>query len=430
MGITREITKDYVTFVHGDLGGSERVQSAQLYRSIEPDELDRLKGVVDVPGLFHVMMASEDAVFRLHCLASDSQKDESSLFHYIKVILPNRADHGKFASSSPGPSYRMAHDAFTHVLWALLFDAWTHEAAVWQADCTTLERFAEALAKLPHEQAWSIIRRRSFIIAEKYVAGPDFYQQRHKPTSERDQIFENWQLFISHMLVHHDLVYSIKIQDVGRVCLALWSLMFIFPAAGKHKYASHSLRVLTNLAYVYPKPLREAFMHSWIINPSGKPEGGRGVDWLVELYNLYIKVIHSGASSNFGIDQIIKVSPLVKLYKTVFNNFMFNYHLLGRTVRHAPPNMAETLERLGRRVRRDAAMAFTPGRTSKFQAKDATAWVPATPFRTYPSAAYSVWSTLSDTSFSLPQIDELVIEWPIFFIFVSQKGVQSRFANM
>ena len=92
------------------------------------------------------------------------------------------------------------------------------------------------------------------------------------------------------MLIHTDLYHSIKLQDVGRVCLAVYHLVFIFAATGKHKYASHMTRVLNNIAYVFPGPLREAFLTSWTINPSGKLLGGRGVDWLVELFNMYLKV--------------------------------------------------------------------------------------------------------------------------------------------
>ncbi|KZV86385.1 hypothetical protein EXIGLDRAFT_622052, partial [Exidia glandulosa HHB12029] len=353
-GITDEIADEYVTLVHGDLGGSERVLSAQLFRSCDITSTAQLKSVVDVPGLFHALMASEDAIFRLHVLPKDARDDvapdskQSNIFTYIRQLLPK--DYNKFASSSPGPTFRRAHDTFTHIFWALILECWELEAAEWSAGCTTLEQFASALDDLPDAVAWRVIEELSIKIASKYVAGPDFHKERSRPLAERDQNQENMKLYLAHMFVHTDLNYSIKIQDVGRVVQAMCVLIFIYAAAKKHKYTAHMLRVLVNLAYNFPPLLKEAFLTSWIINPSGKPHGGRGVDWLVELYNLYIKVVHSGSSSNFGMDQMIKVSPLIKLYKVVFNNFVVNYYMLGRTVKHAKADMTDTIDLLRKKI--------------------------------------------------------------------------------
>ncbi|EJD32818.1 hypothetical protein AURDEDRAFT_77436 [Auricularia subglabra TFB-10046 SS5] len=375
-GITDDIANEYVTFVHGDLGGSERLLSAQLFRSIESTPLAQFKGVVDVPGLFHTVMASADAVFRLHVLPGDARRDETapSVFKYIKLLLPKPVEHNKFKSSSPGPSFRRAHDTFTNIMNGLLLECWLREAALWNPSCTTLSSFASELKKVGNAaEAWRVIEKISLDIAKKYVAGPDFYETRSQPDENRDCIQENWQLYLAHTLIHTDLYHSIKLQDVGRVVYAVFHLLFIFAASKKNKYASHMTRVLHNLAYVFPDPLREAFLTSWTINPSGKAGGGRGVDWLVELFNLYLKVVHSGASSNFGLEQIIKVSTLIKLYKVAFQNFVLSYHLVGRTTKHGAPDMTETLDRLRRVMRADGILDHQPGRSSKYEVPDAMA---------------------------------------------------------
>lgn len=95
-GITDAIADEFVTFVHGDLGGSERILSAQLFRSREETSTERLSSIVDVPGLFHAVMASEDAVFRLHVLPQDARFElepgQSHIFKYIRQLLPNGSD--------------------------------------------------------------------------------------------------------------------------------------------------------------------------------------------------------------------------------------------------------------------------------------------------------------------------------------------------
>ena len=86
---------------------------------------------------------------------------------------------------------------------------------------------------------------------------------------------------------------------------------------------------------------------SWIINPSGKADGGRGVDWLVELINLFLKVIYCGKYSNMTLENIIKHSTLISILRHVFENAMKNYHILIRTVRHA--SKRSVLSRLWRK---------------------------------------------------------------------------------
>jgi hypothetical protein len=59
----------------------------------------------------------------------------------------------------------------------------------------------------------------------------------------------------------------------------------------------------------------EVIRNNWLVNPTGKPDGFCGADWLVELNNLYTKVIHSGAGSNYMIKRIIEEFILIDLYR-------------------------------------------------------------------------------------------------------------------
>jgi hypothetical protein len=61
----------------------------------------------------------------------------------------------------------------------------------------------------------------------------------------------------------------------------------------------------------------EVIQNNWLVNPTGKPDSFYGADRLVELNNLYTKVIYGGAGSNYTIKCIIKEGTgLDKQYKT------------------------------------------------------------------------------------------------------------------
>ena len=103
--------------------------------------------------------------------------------------------------------------------------------------------------------------------------------------------------------------------DVGRVetCLRRW--IPIFKATGKHKYANNLLEFFFDLYFVYPEDLRRVVRYNWLCNPTGKPMGFRGGDWILELYNLLLKVVYGGSSSNFSVKRISDESVLIQLYR-------------------------------------------------------------------------------------------------------------------
>ena len=73
---------------------------------------------------------------------------------------------------------------------------------------------------------------------------------------------------------------------------------------------------MVDVHFVYPESLRKAVRYNWLCNPTGTPMGFRGVDWLLELENLYTKVIYGGSGSNYTVERIIVESPLIELYRT------------------------------------------------------------------------------------------------------------------
>ncbi|KAI6102005.1 hypothetical protein EDD16DRAFT_1474112 [Pisolithus croceorrhizus] len=58
-----------------------------------------------------------------------------------------------------------------------------------------------------------------------------------------------------------------------------------------------------------------------LVNPSGQQGKFQGVDWCVELNNLFIKVINGGKFSNHTILCIILEFPLVQVYRNLHSVF-------------------------------------------------------------------------------------------------------------
>ncbi|KAI0631313.1 hypothetical protein C8Q77DRAFT_1027115, partial [Trametes polyzona] len=83
-----------------------------------------------------------------------------------------------------------------------------------------------------------------------------------------------------------------------------------------------------------------------LVNPTGKPTAFRAVDWVVELLNLYTKVIYGGEGSNFTKDRVIAESILVLLYRSSHANIERNFQLPGLTYKHAEKDMRATFSKI------------------------------------------------------------------------------------
>ena len=70
----------------------------------------------------------------------------------------------------------------------------------------------------------------------------------------------------------------------------LWHWVPMFLACGKHKYATHISKFLQDLHDTYLERLSHVIQMHWLCNLIGTPDGFSGVDWWVELNNLYTKV--------------------------------------------------------------------------------------------------------------------------------------------
>lgn len=301
-------TENIVIFLHGDLGTGERIHSARIRRAIERTAQRRLQFVIFIPGLFHTKMACVDALCRLFIDPMDSRKDDSSFFAFVDRMYPTESS--KIASNKAG--FQKFNDCITRVGTADRLECWRSYIEDQYTDCFTLEDFASI------EPSFGDVLQLSYTLARKYssaIADIERFRVTDTPTSNRDLQYENTLLRLDYFMLYEELAYSIRSGDVGRIetCLRRW--IPIFRGVGKHKYAAMLLDFLLDVHFVYPEPLRRAVRYNWLCNVKGTENTFRGVDWLLEVNNLYTKVIYGGSGSNNAIDRIVKESVLISLFR-------------------------------------------------------------------------------------------------------------------
>lgn len=85
---------------------------------------------------------------------------------------------------------------------------------------------------------------------------------------------------------------------------------------------------------------------NWLLNPTGRPDGFCAVDWVVELNNLYTKVVYGGKFSNCTLHLMIKQSPLIEVFCSVHYLIEDWLHITKHTKNHVSHNMENILRRL------------------------------------------------------------------------------------
>ncbi|KAI9066923.1 hypothetical protein FKP32DRAFT_1551960, partial [Trametes sanguinea] len=335
-GMPVEDISQHVVLVSGDLGTYERVLTAQRRRAQELTPFNRLQYVVFVPGLFHFKMAAADAIWRILVTPADARTDSTSFAKLFARLRPNESS--RLINNA---KFRQQHELIEHVGALLQLDAWRVEVSKSTAGrYNSLEEWA---ASKPSAHEITEIADR---LALMYAEGEDvdLHELQYEPASNRDVVRENTLRTLNYLLLYAELSYALNAGDIGRVETLYSPWVQLFRAAGKHKYATGILRFVHALYFIYPDGLRRAVRYNILVNPLGKPHHFRAVDWIIELLNLYIKVIYGGGGSNYTKARIVAESSLVVVYRSCHGNIERNFKLSGLTYAHVVKDMRKTIK--------------------------------------------------------------------------------------
>ncbi|XP_006463767.1 hypothetical protein AGABI2DRAFT_152846 [Agaricus bisporus var. bisporus H97] len=304
-------------------------------------------------------MACADAIWRRHIRSSESESDPTNLMKYVTQIRP--LEKHKILTN---PTFRQLHEVITHIGIVLRLDAWRIAVSQRHPECLSLEEWVNT------NPTWDELVEIANELLKNFVALPDRARDTRKDSSQRDQVFEMTKAYHKDFLLYEETNYSMNHGDIGRLdaCLSQW--VFYFMGCGKTKYAHEILHYLENIYILYPKPLADAVRINSLVNPTGRKDHFRGVDWVIEHNNLYIKRIFGGAGSNHTIHRMIEASPLIEIYKDVREQFEKMFCLSHKTNRHAPPKMNLTFDKLRRYMEKYKTNVFTRGRKSELELMD------------------------------------------------------------
>ena len=76
------------------------------------------------------------------------------------------------------------------------------------------------------------------------------------------------------------------------------------------------------------------------------------------------KVVYGSSGYTRTFQLILKQSPLIEVFRHLHRTMQDNFHLLHRSVRHAPPNQQNSIQALCALLRNNKAHEFERGRTS------------------------------------------------------------------
>ncbi|QRV87679.1 hypothetical protein RhiJN_15697 [Ceratobasidium sp. AG-Ba] len=348
-GISDEELEWFILLMHGDLGTWEHLWSLQGSRSIEATARKQLQFLVFINGWFHTRMAMADSLWRLY-IEPDKPRvghptSPRSIFRCCTILRPR--EEGKLGNN---PGFRRTHNVIEHVLHASIVDCWR---------LLVKEKYGVDLKEWKPE--WSDIERLSRELVDNYVAG-NAYRTTKRNDSSGDMVKDQMRLFNRDALLYVSITRASKYGDVQRMqdLLPLW--VYLWRHTKKHKYARYTTEFLLNLDEGWPPEFAKIVQENWLVNPTGKPDGFRGVDWLVERNNFMSKCLYSGSGSNHTVNRLIKESTLIMDYQNIHSIIERSYGLTERTVYHPPPLMKETLARLQEHLRAEQMNSHCPGR--------------------------------------------------------------------
>jgi hypothetical protein len=220
-------------------------------------------------GLFHYLMACSDTVWQMFLESKIAKKGLNSL--YSQACAIRLFDSARITQKY---NFQLMHDLIHQCGWAHMLECWCVGVMRHKPGCTRLDNYAQM------EPPWEELIEISIYLATNYLDKPHV----------DDLEFWNNSIMLAHLLQYIELAHVMKHGDIGHVEATFLHWTLVFKSVQKHKYATYLIKLMINLRYVYLEPLKHAIHMNWLVNPTGKRDGFRGVDWVVKLINLYTKV--------------------------------------------------------------------------------------------------------------------------------------------
>ena len=229
---------------HSDLGTGDRINSARQWRSIEATPRDRLQFAVFIMGLFHTKMACTETIWRTFLNDPKARSGGPSFYSDFGILRPRDS-----STLSKGFKFRPIHDAIRHIGTCRRLDCMRVLAK--EGQHSSLQAFADSQPDWSRVQAFAREAVRHFI-----PAPGELKSMGNEEPKDRDERLENGMGFHNYSTLYEEISYAMDNGDIGRVemCLIAWAPLF--EAAGKKKYAHHTIKLVHDLNHVFPPRMR------------------------------------------------------------------------------------------------------------------------------------------------------------------------------
>jgi len=177
-------------------------------------------------------MACANAIWHMYIEPKSLQTGPNSLYQQACSVHPH--DSGCIGSK---PGFHLIHDLKQQCAYACMLDCWRVEVAKQDNTIPSLDEFS---AQKP---SWDAIVELLLHLAVNYLDQDD----------AEDLEFQNNSVILGHLSHYLELCHAIKHGDIGQVEATFMHWVFVFKSVGKHKYATHIVKLKNDMHYVYPR---------------------------------------------------------------------------------------------------------------------------------------------------------------------------------
>jgi hypothetical protein len=244
-------------------------------------------------GLFHAKMAASRLVLNEHWGVANAALP-GTLWWEHNTLLHRKPISGGWRTKKAAP-WKPTHELLTmscaaHVIDGFRIYCGDRDFETWTKTCTFSE--FEAVADRVYEKLFTTLS----------------YDEA-KDNDDRDTTLENTILYNRDCLLYLLFSSAIKRGDIGLIVhiLRVWMVMMrtpktmpkyadaIFETLGRLETYDPSLKYVTIIFFfcaLVDNNNRKFFLHNWLVNVTGNPNGFKEVDLLQEHHNFWLKVRH------------------------------------------------------------------------------------------------------------------------------------------
>lgn len=357
-----ELTEYAVISINDQLTNS-RIRSCQATRLGEPSRYHSREFLILAIALFHLVL---NLIWALKEVHYSTILDISGL---AKLFL--RADKARLAGAKP--DFHSLSVALTEILEGIILNAWEVECGEDLEDFVKSNPSPEKLIEIAHR----IIRNHA---TPTPTFTPAYVPRKSKnsdtastnpPSSEpsaeskkADHVRENVIRLTRDLLLVIELVAAIKDGDFGRVEDVLPDLAFVFRGSGSNNYSTEILHLIHNFKYVWSEEFAEVVRNTLIINISGLPGHGMGIDLNIEHLIRYLKGLFAAKGLYSKWDRAGNISASINIIMALKRRVSKSLRLTYQGSSHSKSNSPDLVERIRLDAKENQLHTHIAGRTS------------------------------------------------------------------